>query len=213
MDEHTAAVGLVRRALDQDPALRLEITARGARRTAVDALRSGEVDVAFGRASALPWPADLRRRCVLLEPVGLLLGAEHPLWAREEVTMAELAGTVLRFPIHDAPTDWVSLLDELTAAFGIVVDQTGSNLGFDHFLDQTAGDPTTATFYGLRMPPPRDDRLRIVPITAPAPVFAWTAMWRRRIPESVIDRLTGPVSTALPPHAWLPAADRAWLGR
>jgi DNA-binding transcriptional LysR family regulator len=213
MDTHTAATGLLRHAVDHDPTLRLEVTARGARSTAVEALRAGDVDVAFGRASAVPWPVDVRRRCVLLEPIGLLLGAGHRLWARDDVTLAELTDTPLHFPMHDAPPDWTSLVDELTATFGITVDRAGSNLGFDHFLHQTADDPTTATFYGLRMPAPRDDRLRVVPIVAPTPVFAWSVMWRRRTPESVIDRLTGPASTALPEHAWLPTTDRAWLSR
>jgi DNA-binding transcriptional LysR family regulator len=204
MDTHTAAADLVRCAVDQDPTLPLEITAR-------DALLAGDVDVAFGRASAVPWPADVRRRCVLLEPIGLLLSAGHPLSACPEVTLADLAHTALRFPMHDAPPDWVNLVDELTATFGIVVDRTGSNLGFDHFLDQTASDPVTATFYGLRMPPPRDHRLRVVPVVAPTPVFAWAAMWRRRVPESIVNRLAGPVSMMIPDHAWVPAADRAWL--
>ncbi|WP_051023062.1 LysR family transcriptional regulator [Nocardia pneumoniae] len=213
MDAHTAAAGLVRRVVDQDPNLSLQITARGARSTAVDALRSGDVDVAFGRASAVPWPAEIRRRCVLLEPVGLLLSAGHPLSACSQVTMADLAHIALRFPMHDAPPDWVNLVDELTATFGIMVDRAGSNLGFDHFLDQTAGDPTTATFYGLHMPPPGVHRLRVVPIVAPTPMFAWAAMWRRRVPDSIVNRLTRRGSTTIPDDAWLPTADRAWLVR
>ncbi|GAB4585078.1 LysR family transcriptional regulator [Nocardia sp. IFM 10818] len=213
MDPHTAAAGLIRRVIDQDPNLSLRITARGARGTAIDALRSGDVDVAFGRASAVPWPAEIRRRCALMEPVGLLLSTGHALAACSRVAMANLAHLALRFPMHDAPPDWVNLVDELTATLGIVVDRSGSNLGFDHFLDQTADDPTTATFYGLHMPPPDDDRLRLVPIVAPTPVFAWAVMWRRRIPDSLVNRLARPGSATLPDDAWLPAADRAWLAR
>jgi DNA-binding transcriptional LysR family regulator len=214
MDEHAAGTGMVRRAAERDPTLNLVVRARGDSTTAIAALRAGDYDVAYGRAYAVPWPADIRRRCVLLEPVGLLVGAGHPLFPRPEVATAELAGLRLRFPMDSAPEDWVTFVEELTGAFGITVDPTGANMGFDHFLDRTAADPATATFYGLAMRPPADERLRVVPIVAPSPVFAWAVMWRRRVPESVVNRLVGP---PLPPAEagagiWLPASDRAWLG-
>lgn len=211
MDAHTSAAGLLRRALEKDPTLRLEITARGAGRTAVDALREGDVDVAFGRASIAPWPTDIRRRCVLLEPIGLLVSAGHRLGERQELRMADLTDTTLRFPMHDAPPDWVSFVDELTTTFDVVVDRSGSNLGFDHFLGQAEAEPSTATFYGLNMLTPSHNRLRVIPIVAPTPVFAWAMMWRRRIPEALINRLSGSMPTTVPGHFWLPAADRAWL--
>lgn len=213
MDEHAAAVGLLRRATGRDPALRLETTARGGRRTAVDVLQAGDVDIAFGRAAAVPWPAEIHRRCALLEPLGLLVGAGHPLWPVPEVAMADLADVPLRFPMHGAPQDWVTFVDELTAAFGVTVDQAGSSMGFDHFLDHTAENPDTATFYGLDMRPPADERLHVIPIVAPSPVFAWAVMWRRHVPESFVNRLVEPAPTRIPADAWLPNADRAWLDR
>jgi DNA-binding transcriptional LysR family regulator len=213
MDEHAAATDLIRLAVARDPSLQLEVTGRGDRSSAIAGLRSGDFDVAFGRASAVPWPADIRRRCVLLEPAGLLVGAGHPLWSYPEVAVAELAGVPLRFPMHGAPEDWVTFVDELAGTFGLAVDQAGSNIGFDHFIDSTAEGPGVATFYGLSMRLPRDDRLRVVPIVAPIPVFAWAAMWRRRTPEAIVNRLLGPAPTEIPEDAWLPAADRAWLDR
>jgi DNA-binding transcriptional LysR family regulator len=215
MDEHTAAMRLVRRAVEADPDLRLEVTARGDRLPLVPALRRGDFDVAFGRATAVPWPSDLRRRPALLEPVGLLIGAGHPLWSRDTVGLTELTRVPLRFPMHSAPPDWVTFVDELCDTFGITVDREGSTLGFDHFLDRTADDPATATFFGLGMRPPADTRLRVVPVIDPVPVFAWAVMWRRRVPEPLVGRLlafAGPVSA---PDAgdWLPVVDRAWLGR
>jgi hypothetical protein len=93
--------------------------------------------------------------------------------------------------------------------------------GFDHFLDRTAEDPAVATFFGAAMRSPADDRLRTIPVVAPIPVFAWAATWRRRTPETVVDRLlagSGP-HDLIPAErvrdrrqVWLPAADRAWLG-
>jgi hypothetical protein len=98
-------------------------------------------------------------------------------------------------------------------------------MGFDHFLNRTAEDPQTATLFGLAMTPP-DDRLRILPIIDPIPAFAWSVMWRRRIPDTVVDRVLagGQPDNAIPleqvrdpGRVWLPDVDRAWwvewLGR
>jgi len=61
-----------------------------------------------------------------------------------------------------------------------------------------------------------------VPIVAPAPVFAWWAMWTRRVPGEFIDRLTATMVADLaddlvfasdPQRAWLPDADRGYLMR
>ena len=213
MDEHTAATGLVRCAAERDPALRLEVTARGNQRPAIAALRDGDFDIAFGRAYVQPWPSDTRRRCALLEPLGLLVGAGHQLWSRPDVALAEVAGVPLLFPMHSAPQDWVTFVDELAGTFGIKVDQTGSKFGFDDLLDRIAEDPGTATFYGLGMRPPRDERLRVVPVVTPVPLFAWAVMWRRRVPDSFVHRLVGPIPTQIPADSWLPATDRAWLGQ
>lgn len=211
MDPNAAAIELVRRAANSDPTLALEVTARGAQRTAVEALSAGDVDIAFGRACTMPWPAEIRRRCALLEALSLLVGAGHPLWSVPEVAMPDLAGVKLRFPMQGAPQDWVSFIDELSTTFGVTIDQTGATIGFDHFVDHTADNPDSATFYGLGMRPPRDDRLRVIPIVAPTPVFAWAVMWRRRVPESTVNRLVGPAPTKIPADTWLPTTDRAWL--
>jgi DNA-binding transcriptional LysR family regulator len=212
MDEHASATAMVRRAADREPDLNLEVIARGPRSTAIEALRGGDCDVAYGRAYVVPWPADIQRRCVLLEPVGLLVSVQHPLSSLPEVPAAQLAGVRLRFPMRGAPEDWVTFVDELADALDIRVDPTGSSIGFEHFLDRTAEDPDTATFFGLSMRPPPDERLRVVPIVTPTPVFPWAVMWRRRVPESVVNRLTGPVPAPAAENIWLPAPDRAWLG-
>jgi DNA-binding transcriptional LysR family regulator len=220
MDVHTAALRLVRRAVERDPPLAIQITAKIDLDSAIPALRRGDVDVVFGRAVADPWPADVRRRPVLLEPLALLVGADHPMATRTEVTLPELAAVPLWFPMDAAPRDWVSLIDELRETYGVSVRYSAPNMGFDHFLDRTAEDPAVATFFGAAMRSPADDP-RTIPVVAPIPVFAWAATWRRRTPETVVDRLlagSGPYDL-IPAErvrdrrqVWLPAADRAWLG-
>lgn len=211
MDEHAAGMQVVRQALDGDPHLQVETSARGAQRTAVEALLAGEADVALGRASAHPWPTELRRRPALMEPIGVLVRDDHALAHRPHVTMAELAHTSLRFPMTGAPADWVTFLGELCDGFGLAVDVTGCALGFEHFVDHPAQHPESASFYGLHMRPPADPRLRVVRIVEPTPVFAWSAMWRRRFPESAVDRIVPRADKSVPEGSWLPEADRAWL--
>jgi DNA-binding transcriptional LysR family regulator len=220
MYEHLSVLRLVREALEHDPDLPVEITTQTSLLPTVPALRRGDVDIAFGRAIERPWPADVRRRLALLEPIGLLVGADHPLAVRSTVELAELRDLRLWFPTASAPVDWTSLLDELTDEFDIKLDPAGPKAGFDYFLDRPARDLNTVTLYGLGMPPPAITRLRVVPIVAPTPVFAWSVMWRPRVPESVIDRLLAyadldvavPVEVAADPdRVWLPAADRTWV--
>lgn len=211
MEEHTAATSLLRRAVRREPALRVQVTSRGHWGTALDVLRDAGVDVAFGRAYEVPWPDTVHRRCVLAEPVGLLIGAGHPWWSHDTATVAQLRGTVLRFPMHSAPADWSTFIEEFVRTFGLRIDLTGSSIGFEHFLSAAAESPGAATFFGRHMPAPADRRLRVLPIVEPVPVFAWAAMWRRPGLHSMVDRLAGPDPVGMPDDAWLPAVDRAWL--
>jgi DNA-binding transcriptional LysR family regulator len=217
--EYLAPVRWIRNAVDQDPALRVEVTSRGNQRLAIPALRRGDFDIAFGRAVGDPWPSDIQRRPAVLEPIGLLVGAEHELASRDEIALAEVVDLPLYFPMSGAPDDWIALMQALTDEYGIKVENPATTMGFEHFLDRTAQDPRAATLFGRAMTLPDDRRLRIVPITEPIPAFAWSVMWRRRIPETVIDRLLANANpdNAIPlefvgvPHrVWLPAVDRVW---
>jgi DNA-binding transcriptional LysR family regulator len=223
--EPLAPLRIVRRIAERDPELHMEVTARNDARPVIPALRRGDVDITFGRAMADPWPADIARHLALLEPIGLLVGAGHRLAARSEVRLIQLRDVPLWFPAASAPPDWTTLLGELCDQFQITVSSSGTAMGFDHFLDRTATDPDTATFYGLGMHPPTDPRLRLIPITGPTPVFAWYAMWHRQLPDDIVARfvahldadtaLMGPgIPPALDPqYVWLPASDRARLTR
>jgi DNA-binding transcriptional LysR family regulator len=216
--EYLAPVRWVRNAVDRDPALPVTVSSRGDQRPAIAALRRGDFDVAFGRAMADPWPADIRRRPAVLEPIGLLVGADHELASRDEIRLAELVDLPLFFPMAGAPEDWITLMRALTEQFGLKVDQPSTAMGFEHFLDRTARDPQVATLFGLAMTPP-DDRLRRIPITGPIPAFAWSVMWRRRIPDTLIDRVLANANpdNAIPmeqlrepERVWVPDLDRTW---
>jgi DNA-binding transcriptional LysR family regulator len=217
--EYLAPIGWIRAAVEQDPDLRVEVSSRGNLRPTVPALRRGDFDVAFGRAMADPWPQDILRRPAVLEPIGLLVGVAHELASRRQITLAQLAQVPLFFPMAGAPEDWIGLMQALTEESGLIVDEPATTMGFEHFLDRTAQDPRAATLFGFAMAPADPTRLRLIPITDPTPVFAWSVMWRRRVPGSVIDRIVAGARSdhavpfddlRAPGRVWMPSVDRRW---
>jgi DNA-binding transcriptional LysR family regulator len=220
IDEHLASLQLVNRAAERDPGLALDVTMRQTT-PALATLRGGAADVAFGRAGALGphWPDDVLRRPVLMERIGLLAGAGHRFADRDQVTLGELRTEPLWFPLRGSPEDWTSYLPELAGRFGLQIDYSGTTRGLVNFLNQAMARPT---FFGMGMAQPPDPRVRVVPIVAPVPVFAWWAMWTRRVPAEFIDRLTTTMVAGLaddlafatdPRQAWLPDTDRDYLIR
>jgi len=220
IDEHLAPLRLVDHALERDPGLALNVTMRTTR-PALATLRGGAADVAFGRAGALgpEWPDDVLRRPVLLERIGLLVGAGHRFARRDQVRLDELRTEPLWFPLHGSPADWTQYLPELAHRFGLQIDYSGTTMGFANFLKQATAKPT---FFGMAMGEPPDERVRVVPLVAPTPVFAWWVMWTRRVPAELINRLTTTMMAGRaadlafasdPQQAWLPDADRGYLAR
>jgi DNA-binding transcriptional LysR family regulator len=217
--EYLAPVRWVRSAVERDPSLLIEISARGNLRQAVPSLRNGDFDIAFGRAMDDPWPADIRRRPAVLEPIAMLVAVDHVCALRDQISLTELAQLPLFFPMAGAPEEWIALIQALSDSYGLKVDRPTTALGFEDFLERTSKDPSAATLFGLAMTPPEDPRLRVIPITAPTPAFAWSVMWRRQVPENVIDRLLagvnhentiGPEQLRDGRRVWVPDEDREW---
>jgi DNA-binding transcriptional LysR family regulator len=230
LDEHVAPLQWVLHAVEREPALSVDVTMRQDAREVVSGLRNGDFDLAFGRAGAIepPWPDDISRRLVLLEPVGLLVGPEHALADAGQVTVAELPDHRLWFPMTGAPAEWIEYVDEFTERFELRLDRSGSTMGYEHFVASATGETRTAvqhpawgdrvgtpgeaaraTFFGLAMPRPPGDAVRIVPIAAPTPVYPWWIMWRKPVPPQIIEHL---VAAAGPKFeladVWLPDRDR-----
>lgn len=221
LDEHLWPLLLVREVTDRG-GMAVDAVMREHGRDAVDMLRSGDADVAFGRAGAVtpPWPDDVVRRLVRLEPVALLVG-EADEWAdRSELAMSELSRRELWFPMTGAPPEWRSFLDELADEHGLRIDYGGSTLGFGYWVERVTRRAAPPTFIGTAMAVPRLPRVRVVPLVDPVPVFPWWAMWRRRLPAAVVDELLAPAgvqrlparqASSGPERPWLPAGDREYL--
>ncbi|MGI8627570.1 MAG: LysR family transcriptional regulator [Geodermatophilaceae bacterium] len=224
LGEHLTPVHLLHRAVARQPDLDVEIIMRDNKVALTEALRSGSADVAIGWSSAVedPWPRDIQRQLLLLEPVYVLMSTQHALAGRDEIGLAELADVALWFPTRNAPPEWVRWLDELAAAYGLRIDRFGTTLGFDDFLN-LGGVPERVTFFGGAMPVPTGEEVRLVPIVDPTPVVVWTVMWRRRVPDARVARLVELMTEGQPdllratrtdPEAlWLPEGDRAYVAR
>lgn len=223
LDEHLALLRFVRDIVGVGPQAAVEVTMREDHADAVTTLRSGGCDVAFGRAGAVAgdaehWPGDIVRRTTLLEPICLLVGVEHPWHQRDAVTTSELGEASLWFPNTGSPPEWLVLLHEFSVEFGLTIDQRGSTMGFEHFLARARAGEICTLFGGAMVPPPETAGVRVVAVVDPVPVFAWSAMWRLRLPpaapafvNAVVARARAVTPEPHPDDAWMPATDRRLL--
>ncbi|WP_214404459.1 LysR family transcriptional regulator [Pseudonocardia lacus] len=160
---------------------------------AVAAVRSGAVDTSF-RAVAAPGrllPDEVAAVRVFDEPLQLLVGPAHPLAGAAAVTPARLAGHRVWIPSGGGDTEWAAYYAGLAAAFGIVLDTTGPDFGFETMADALAASAEVATFVGerSRLLWPAGHDLRRVPVRDPTPVYPHSLLWRRDDPHPDVARL------------------------
>jgi DNA-binding transcriptional LysR family regulator len=179
---------------------------------AVAAVRSGAVDASF-RAVGAPGrrPVDgVAVVRVLDEPLHLLTGPAHRFAAAPAVTPAELAGHRIWMPGSGGDTEWAAYYVALAAAFGLALDTSGPDFGFEVLADVLAGSGEVATFVGERSQllwPPGHD-LRRIPVRDPAPVYPHSLLWRAEGPHPDVARLRAHLTRTRPdpgPGTWTPA--------
>ena len=220
LDENLAPMGWVRRAARSPGVAPIDVLSRSHDLSPHSLVRSGQADVAFGRAGAVssPWPAGLSRRLVLLEPLSLLVPSTHPWAARSELPLAELRGHTWWFPMTQAPHEWRDLVAELSRYAGLTLEVTGSTFGYQQWAaDVTAGAAPPSILGEEMLPPPGLD-LTTVPIVDPTPVFPWWLLWDDRRSPTDVDALLvalgfGGAGARPVGDVWLPEADAALLGQ
>jgi DNA-binding transcriptional LysR family regulator len=202
----------------------IELMARfhGGLGAALDLLLAGHLDVAFGRSEGLgrPFPtSQLVRRLIRLEPLALLLPAEHPLAALDAVPMAALAGTQVDSSAgNEQAPEWVDLGARLLAAFGA---QPLPPHPHADGLEETVrhlhahGRPILTL---SERPPAAGVVVR--PLTDPAPLYPWTMVHHRGLRHPALDALRAAADQLArrerwrqpPPDHWIPDPDAAALG-
>jgi DNA-binding transcriptional LysR family regulator len=180
--------------------------------TAMNALRSAEVDASF-RAVVAPagqLPHGIRTCRVCDEPVQLLTGPEHEFAHADAVTPAELAGHRIWMPNNVPGAEWTAYYDELAATFGLTIDVVGPDFGTEPLLDAVARSPALATFVGeqIHLLWPADFGLRRIPVRDPTPVYPHSLIWRGGNPHPALALLRDYLRAARPrpgAEAWTPA--------
>ena len=172
------------------PDLELDVLALPADPPAVDAVRDGVIDATFRAPRTRP-PDGLASTRVLNEPLDLLVGPAHELAGAPSVRLAALAGQRIWLPGMADGTEWVAYYAELAGEFGLSIDRTGPNFGFEHVLDMVAESATLCTFVGHRTRVAWTMRhdLRRVPVTDPTPVYPHSLMWRADNPHPALAAL------------------------
>jgi DNA-binding transcriptional LysR family regulator len=205
----------------REAAPELEFTVRygGGLAAALPQLLAGRLEVAFGRPEGLrqTFPSELTRRLVRYEPLALLLPAQHPLAALEEVPCERLRGLELDVSSgNEDATEWVDLAEHLMADLGARPSPehahvVGPNETARHL--QAHGLPILTM---SECPPVPGGVIR--PLVEPVPLYPWALVHRRDARHPGLTALQAVVAELAkregwqerPAGAWLPSADARW---
>jgi len=181
---------------------------------ALERLRAGEVDVVFGRLDWLDQPAmdDLERRLVRLEPLALLLPADHPMAERESVGVDQLRGQEIDAnPARANAPEWSDFVRQFLALCGAYstpphVPAVGLEDQGYHLVRQ--GLPIPTSLDHLDVPGGV-----IRPIVNPVPLYAWSMAWRTGAEGPGLAALRSAAASLAAANGWLELAgdDRVWL--
>ncbi|MFD4430497.1 LysR family transcriptional regulator [Nocardia sp. NPDC058497] len=172
------------------------------------ALAHGDIDAGFGRVHP-PLPAGLTHRLIRLEPVDVLVSADHPLAAATELRPDQLRGSVLHTP---AALDRLDFLARFADRFGIDDHRATPNLGLAPMLSALAADPRGFVLLPADVPTPEIPGVHAIPLVDPTPLYAWSLIWRTRPEPLQLEVLLTALVRAAGERRWLdydPARD--WL--
>jgi DNA-binding transcriptional LysR family regulator len=199
----------------------LELVARfhGGMGASLRLLLAGQLDVAFGRTEGLEHlfpPEQLVRRPVRLEPLALLLPAEHPLAGLEAVPLRALRGTQVDASAgnENAP-EWVDLAVRMLTEFGAEPSPPHLHAaGMDETVRhlRSHGLPILTLTERLVVP-----GVVVRPLTDPVPLYPWTMVVRRELRHPGLAALQASADELAeregwltpPPNSWLPEPDAA----
>ncbi|WP_432939245.1 LysR family transcriptional regulator [Kribbella sp. CA-253562] len=217
-DERFTPLRMLREATERDPRLRIELSMRQGLAVAVPAVRRQELDAAFGRVHDLPgpWPSELNRRLVHLEPLHAFLPEDHELADRTELRPADLRAWGISMPDPAGAAEWRGYLERLAARLEVPLRFTAPAIGRSHLVDQFLREKR-AVGLGEMSIDAAGSGLRRVPIVEPTPLLPWSVVWHRHNPHPMLPTLLAKLgSAALPPASapdrWVPDPDRLPLG-
>ncbi|WP_040789743.1 LysR family transcriptional regulator [Nocardia paucivorans] len=163
------------------------------------ALLNGDIDVAFGRVHS-PLHPDLTYRLVRLEPVDVVLSANHPLAAEPALRPDQLRADVLWAP---GALDRLDFLHRFADRFDIGNRVASVNLGLTHFLTEVAEAPDRFSLLPADVPLPEIPGLCSVPLVDPTPLYAWSLLWRTGNEHPGLDDLLAACAAEARRSRWL----------
>ncbi|BDM66928.1 LysR family transcriptional regulator [Streptomyces nigrescens] len=177
-------------------------------------LAAGRLDVSFGRYAGLP-PAvrsGLAHQPVRLEPMAVLLREDHPLAARPEVPLAELAGETLYAAAGNPQTEeWTELAARLFAGRGIAMAEPFPEIeGSREFVRvvRKRGWSVLASVEFIDVP-----GMVLRPVVDPVPLSPLSMVWRRDLHHPGLTALRAAVHELARKNEWLTVPEDAWLPR
>jgi DNA-binding transcriptional LysR family regulator len=213
---------VLRAARQHAPHVELVARFHGGFGAALQRLLAGRLDVAFGRSEGFgqPFPGkQLVRRLVRLEPLALLLPAEHPLAALDAVPMAALAGTQVDASAgNEQAPEWVDLGSRLLAAFGAQPSPPHPHAaGLEETVRHLRAEGLPILTLSER---PLAAGVVVRPLTDPVPLYPWSMVHRRQLRHPALDALRAGADQLArdghwlqpPPHHWIPEPDAAAYG-
>jgi DNA-binding transcriptional LysR family regulator len=218
---HTPA-RVLRAARQRAPRAELVARFHGGFGAALERLLAGRLDVAFGRSEGLgrPFPAQLARRLVRLEPLALLLlPQEHPLAALDAVPLDALRGTRVDVSAgNERAPEWVDLGVRLLAAFGAEPSPPHPHAaGLEETVRHLRAEGLPILTLLER---PLAPSVVVRPLTDPVALYPWTMVYDRELRHPGLDALHASIDELalrehwqeLPPGAWIPEPDTAIFG-
>jgi DNA-binding transcriptional LysR family regulator len=189
---------------------------------ALSLLLAGRLEVAFGRSEGLgrPFPtAQLVRRLIRLEPLALLLPAEHPLAALEAVPLTALAGAQVDTSAgNEQAPEWVDLGARLLAAFGAQPSPPHPHAaGLEETVRHLRAEGRPILTLSER---PLAPGVVVRPLTDPVPLYPWAMVHPRELRHPALDALRAGADQLArrehwldpPPDYWVPDPDSAAFG-
>ncbi|MFD8598425.1 LysR family transcriptional regulator [Kitasatospora sp. NPDC059646] len=195
----------------QAPDLPFEVVQSHGLAAAVPRLLSGGLDLAFGRPHGLgrPLGATLATMPVGLEPIGVVVPADHPLAALDEVPLAALAEHPLLVHTADESAEWRDWVGQAVEAFGLTVATRVRGHGRTSAL--AAVQALRRPAFGLaavHLP----EGLTARPLTDPVPLYSWHAVWNSSTTNRAVNQALELTHAYARTHRWhRPPATDWWL--
>ncbi|CAM3590336.1 LysR family transcriptional regulator [Kibdelosporangium persicum] len=217
LDTRVASTDLVRGFHRTAPDLALEITTSTGLRAARETLKAGTVDAALARVVGSLDQDGITSIPACLEAAEVMVNTRHPLAKMPSIPMRELSGRQIWMPGNIPGSEWADFHDRLGDEFGLHIDTSGPNFGWEDFVHRFGESGDIVGIVGEQCRLPAHPHVVRIPITRPRPCYLWSLLWHRRRPHSALPQLISYVRrTYQPPRredVWLPAADWAQVER